>query len=312
MENHNKPYRLVTRNDMNGLACAALLYYLNQIDDVVFVHPRDIESGKFQLTEKDISANLPYVEAVHLAFQHRVGEPDQPETPHSNRIIDTKVESTARVIYNYFGGNEKIANRLEMVVAAADKANSARYTIEDVLHPKDWDLLSFVLDPQTGLRRFKDFQVSTDDLIKMLAKLCNSVGIEEILAIPDVKERVDLYLEQEKSFDEQITRCASEHGKLLVLDLTGESIVFAGNRFRVYALHPKTNVSMQVNWGSDEHKTVLISVGKSIFDRSSKVDVGMSMQQFGGGGHSNAGSTQIDINEYTKIRENLIRLLTSE
>lgn len=305
MENYSQKYRLVTRNDMNGLACAAVLYYLNLINDVIFVHPRDVEGGKIELTVQDITANLPYVEKVHLAFQHRVGGFDQPATPHLNLVIDTKVESTACVIYNYYGGKDKIANRLEMVVASADKANSARYTVEDVLHPKGWDLLSFVLDPQTGLGRFKDFQVSTDDLIKLLAKICASIAIEDILARPEVKERVDLYLEQEKTFDEQIKKCASEQGELLLLDLREESVIYAGNRFRVFALHPGTNISMQVTW-DDAKKTVVVSVGKSIINRSSKVDIGNIMRQYGGGGHANAGSCQLGAKDFESIKAALI------
>lgn len=306
MENPINPYRLVTRNDMNGLASAALLYYLNVIDNVAFAHPRDIESGKFKLTERDITANLPYFTSVHLAFQHRINQPGQLEIQHTNLVINSDVDSTARVIYDYYGGREKFPSLLQTVVAAADKSNSAMYTIEDVLQPKEWDLLSFTLDPQTGLGRFKDFKMSTDELVKGLAKLCVYSTIEEILAKHDVAERVELYLEQESSYDEQIKRCATVIQKVLVVDLREETRIYAGNRFRVYALYPSTNISMQVYWSSDEHKTILISVGKSVFDRSSKVDVGMVMKQFGGGGHVNAGSVQVDLSEYISVRDGLI------
>jgi nanoRNase/pAp phosphatase (c-di-AMP/oligoRNAs hydrolase) len=305
MDNHNQPHRLVTRNDMNGLACAALLYFLNLIDDVVFVHPREIESGKFQLAEKDITANLPYIEKVHLAFQHRVDRSNQPTTQHSNYVINTEVESTARVIYDYYGGKEKIPNLLGIVVTSADKASGARYTVEEVLNPRDWDLLSFVLDPQTGLGRFKDFQVSTNDLIKILSRLCSTEDIEDILARPAVKERVDLYLEQERSFDDQIRRCVSIYKDLLVIDLRGESIIYAGNRFRAYALYPSTNISMQITLDI-ARKIIVLSVGQSIINRSSKIDIGDVMRQYGGGGHANAGSCQIDEKDFESIKSAIV------
>ena len=54
-------YRLVTRSDFDGLVCAVLLSELELIDDILFVHPKDMQDGKIEITERDITTNLPYV-----------------------------------------------------------------------------------------------------------------------------------------------------------------------------------------------------------------------------------------------------------
>ena len=41
-------FRLITRSDFDGLVCAVLLKELDLIDDILFVHPKDMLG---QLTE---------------------------------------------------------------------------------------------------------------------------------------------------------------------------------------------------------------------------------------------------------------------
>ena len=53
-------FRLVTRSDFDGLVCAVLLKQLGMLDDVKFVHPKDVQDGKVELSAGDITTNLPY------------------------------------------------------------------------------------------------------------------------------------------------------------------------------------------------------------------------------------------------------------
>lgn len=304
-ESAAKKYRLVTRSDMDGLLAAVLLRELEMIDDIKFVHPKDVQDGKVELTENDITTNLPYVPCVHLSFDHHSSETSRVEASGPNHIIEATSPSTARVVYNYFGGQERFPSIPEAMLDAVDKADSAAFTMDDVLDPQGWELLSFIMDPRTGLGRFREFRVANYALMMDLIAYCKDHTIEEILELPDVKERVELYFSHDDKSREQIRRCSTVHGKLVVLDLRNEETIFAANRFIIYALYPDCNLSMHVMWGMKKQNTVF-AIGKSIFNKSSKLDIGELCLQYGGGGHENAGTCQIDNDHAEETRAQLI------
>ncbi|MCK4515847.1 MAG: exopolyphosphatase, partial [Spirochaetaceae bacterium] len=130
-------------------------------------------------------------------------------------------------------------------------------------------------------------------LMMDLIEYCREHPIEEILQVQDVRERTDLYVEHQELFRVQTRKCATVHKNVLVVDLRGEETIYAGNRFIKYALYPETNISIQVIWGFKKQNTVM-SVGKSIFNRSSMTNVGELMLEYGGGGHDAAGTCQIE------------------
>jgi nanoRNase/pAp phosphatase (c-di-AMP/oligoRNAs hydrolase) len=303
-------YRLVTRSDFDGLVCAVLLKKLDMIDEIKFVHPKDMQDGKVPVSERDITTNLPYCEGVHLAFDHhssevlRVGKRD-------NHIIDPHADSAARVVFRHYGGMERFADIPEEMMVAVDQADSARFSQDEILHPTDWVLLNYLMDARTGLGRFREFRISNYDLMMRLIDACLTMSVEEILAMPDVKERVDLYFEHEAKFREQIQRCATVHGKLVVLDLRQEETIFAGNRFMIYALYPQCNISIHVLWGLKKQNTVL-ATGKSIIDRSSKTNVGEEMLEYGGGGHDAAGTCQIENDKADEVLAELITKIAAD
>src|SRR5690606_24498595 len=132
---------------------------------------------------------------------------------------------------------------------------------------------------------FRDFNISNYQLMmKLIDTVRKHKNIEQILALPDVKERVDLYLSHDEKAKEQIQRCASVYDNLVVLDLRNEDTIWAANRFLIYALFPQTNISMHVMWGRNKQNTVL-AIGKSIINRTSQTKVGELCLAYGGGGH---------------------------
>ncbi|MEG4075292.1 exopolyphosphatase [Microcoleus sp. Pol14C2] len=300
-----KKYRLVTRSDFDGLVCAVLLKELDMIDEIKFVHPKDMQDGKIEITNNDISTNLPYVEGVHLAFDHHFSETLRHEKIKINHIIDPYAASAARVLYKYYGGQAKFPDISEAMMAAVDKSDSAQFSQEEVLHPQEWVLLNFIMDARTGLGRFKEFTVSNYQLMMQLIDYCKNHTIDEILQLPDVKERVDLYFEQEEKFKEQIQRCATVYNNLVVLDLRNEEVIYAGNRFVIYALFPQCNISIHVLCGLKQQNTVL-AVGKSIFNKTSQTNIGELMLRYGGGGHQNAGTCQIENDKASQVLKELI------
>lgn len=304
-------YRLVTRSDFDGLVCAVLLEDLDLIDDILFVHPNDMQQGRVTILDTDITTNLPYIPGVYLAFDHHESEVERVGDQTANHIIDAKAPSAARVVYDYYGGKEKFPKIDEALMAAVDKADSAQFSMDDVLDPKGWPLLSFIMDPRTGLGRFRGFRIPNYELMMALIEFCHEHSIDEILGLIDVKERVDLYFEQQEKFIDQIKRCSVVHGNLVVLDLRDEETVFAGNRFMIYALFPDCNISMHVISGRDG-KNVVFAVGKSIFDRSAKTDIGGMMLEYGGGGHHAAGTCQIDHVKSASVQLDLIGRINAD
>jgi nanoRNase/pAp phosphatase (c-di-AMP/oligoRNAs hydrolase) len=288
----DRTYRLVTRSDFDGLVCAALLKELGIVNDILFVHPKDVQDGKVELTAGDITTNLPYRPEVALAFDHHSSEQLRVTDGADNRVLVGGADSAARVVYDHFGGARRFPSVSAEMMEAVDRADAAKLSIEDVRDPQGWILLSFLMDPRTGLGRFRSFRISNYDLMMDLIDSCLEQSIDEILASPDVGERVQLYREHAAAAAEQIRRCSVAHGDVVVLDLRGEEVIHPTNRFLLYALFPECTVSIHVLWGLQQQNTVF-AVGRSIMDRSSSVNIGALMLAHGGGGHQAAGTCQI-------------------
>jgi len=304
-------YRLVTRSDFDGLVCGMLLKELSLIDDIAFVHPKDMQDGKVPITPRDITTNLPYVPGCHLAFDHHASEVIRASgRPPANHVINPHAPSAARVVYEYYGGRGAFGRISEDLMQAVDKGDSAQFTREEILDPQGWVLLNFLMDSRTGLGRFRDFRISNYELMMQLIDHCRDHSIEEILALPDVRERVDLYREHQERFREQVLRRTRVHGTLAVLDLREEEVIYAGNRFMIYALFPQCDISMHVMWGLKRQNTVF-AVGKSILDRSSPVHVGELCLSYGGGGHHAAGTCQVENDRADAVRAELVARITA-
>ena len=285
-------YRLLTRSDMDGLVCAVLLKEMGILGEIVFLHPKDMQDGKVAVTANDIITNLPYVPGCGLCFDHHASEAERNSgRPTPNYVLEPNAKSAARVVYDYYGGKARFPRVGDAMMDAVDKADSAGFSADDVLEPKGWELLSFLMDARTGLGRFREFRVSNYQLMMTLIDCCRDLDIADILALPDVKERVDLFFAQHELFRAQIRRVAEVRDNLVVLDLRDEETIYAGNRFVVYAMYPQCDISLHVMWGREKLNTVY-TVGKSIFDRGSPVDVGSLMLAHGGGGHHAAGTCQ--------------------
>ena len=287
--------RLVTRSDFDGLVCAMLLKEIGIIDEIKFVHPKDVQDGKIELNENDITTNLPFDKRVGLAFDHHESEliRNKLEDYLGKYIIDGNAKSAARVVYDYYGGELVFHGVSEEIMDAVDKGDSADFTEEEILNPTGWVLMNFLMDARTGLGRFHNFRISNYELMMKLIDFCVDHSIEDVLKLPDVKERVDLYFEQQDKFKEQLKEITQIHDKVAVIDLRKEDVIYAGNRFMVYAMWPEIELSVHVAWGFKKQNTAVM-IGKSIINRSSQFDIGQLCLSYGGGGHANAGTCQLD------------------
>ncbi len=297
--------RLVTRSDFDGLVCAALLKELGVLDEIKFVHPKDMQDGLVEITERDITTNLPYVPGVRLAFDHHESETLRLEESAENHIIIPGALSAARVVYDYFGGAERFTQVTEPLMEAVDKADSALFSLEEIRKPTGWILLSFLMDPRTGLGRFRDFRISNYQLMMELIDACLELSVDEVLEMPDVAERVELYREHASAAEAQLLNRSSVHENLVVLDLREDEVIHPTNRFMIYALFPQCNISIHVLWGLKRQNTVF-AMGKSIVDRSSRTDIGALMLTYGGGGHEAAGTCQVANEDAGRVLAELV------
>ncbi len=304
----DRTYRLVTRSDFDGLVCAALLKELDLLSEILFVHPKDVQDGKVELTADDITTNLPYRPEVALSFDHHSSEQQRVQTDAGNRVMIADADSAARVVYDHFGGTTRFPRVSAEMMDAVDRADAARLSIQDILDPQGWILLNFLMDPRTGLGRFKEFRISNYQLMLALIDSCLTLPIEQILESPDVAQRVAFYREHSEAAAEQIRRCSTVHGRVVVLDLRNEDLIHPTNRFLLYALYPQCRVSIHALWGLAKQNTVF-AVGRSIIDRTSALDIGALMLAHGGGGHEAAGTCQIANDEAEAVLSELINTI---
>ena len=288
--------RLVTRSDFDGLVCAMILKEIKLADEIKFVHPKDVQDGKIELTENDITTNLPFDPRVGLCFDHHESELSRhSEAVGSGKwIIEGEAKSAARVVYNYYKDKYDLHRISDEIMTAVDKGDSADFTMEEVKNPSGWVLMNFLMDARTGLGRFHDFRISNYDLMMELIDYCMDHPIADVLELPDVKERVDMYFKQQEQFKEQLLKVSRQEGRCVVVDLRKEDPIYTGNRFLIYTLFPDAYFSVHVAWGFQKQNTAVM-IGKSIFKDSPDVDKNIAeiCLKYGGGGHKNAGTCQL-------------------
>ncbi len=302
--------RLLTRSDFDGLVCGALLKHLGIVDSWTFVHPKDVQDGLVEVTKNDVLANVPFAEGCGMWFDHHSSE--LARMGRDNRTLGEcrLAPSTARVIYDYYDGDNRLSHFSELVIDC-DKVDSGQLTLEEIRDPSGGVLLGFVMDPRTGLGRFRDFRVSNLELMETLIDKCAELTVKEILELPDVAERVQLYHEQSELYINMIMAATTLYGNVIVTDLRGISPIYAGNRFLLYAIFPNQNVSVWVVDGKNK-KNVSLAIGKSVFNRTCKTDIGALCFSYGGGGHRQVGTCQLPYEQADAALENIVEVLRVE
>jgi len=304
--------RLLTRSDFDGLASAVLLVENGIIDTYTFVHPKDVQDGKVAVTSNDVLANTPYVPGCGLWFDHHASEDERLEIEKLNfEGACRPAPSAAQVIWDYYGGEKTFKKDLLPLLDAVNRSDSGNLTREEILNPKGWILLSFLMDPRTGLGRFKDYRISNYQLMEDMIQYCREKTDEEILLIPDVQERSKRYFEQQKLFEEMLKRCCEIRGNVIVTNLMNEETIYSGNRFLVFALYPEQNIEVRVMWGKDK-QNVVFTCGHSILNRTSQTNVGKMMLDYGGGGHEKVGTCQVPVGDWERVLEEIINRMKKD
>lgn len=303
--------RLLTRSDFDGLGCAVLLKEAGLVDDIKFVHPKDIQDGKIEATENDILANIPYVEGCGLWFDHHSSEEERKAYGEFKGMTDSTAPSATRVIYNFYGEGKFDDDHLKELVNAVDRADSAAYTADEILNPAGWVLLSFIMDPRTGLGRYRDYRISNYQLMLDMIDYCRTKTLDEILMIDDVKERVERYFIQDRQFKQMIRENTTIIGNVIVLDLRKQEEIYTGNRFLLYSLYPEQNISIQVIWGFRK-QNIVMTCGYSIINKTATIDVGSLMLKYGGGGHKRVGTCQVPVEDADRVLQEIVEAMNKD
>ena len=301
--------RLITRSDFDGLACGALLKEAGIIDNWKFAHPKDLQDGLVEVNENDCLANVPFVEGCGLWFDHHSSEHERLELEGKYKGESRITPSCARIIYEYYGGREKFP-QFDDMMEAVDKVDSGNLTIDEVQNPEGWILVGFLMDPRTGLGRWREFTISNYQLMEKLIDACRTMTTDEILAMPDVKERIDVYFEQTEKFKEMVKKYTRVDGKLIISDLRGVNPIYSGNRFMIYSMYPEQNISAWIVSGRGG-KGCSAAVGYSILNKTCTVDVGSLMLKYNGGGHKKVGTCQFSDENMEKGLKDMLEELTA-
>lgn len=302
--------RLITRSDFDGLACAVFLKEAGIIDSWKFAHPKDLQDGLIPVTEDDCLANVPFVEGCGLWFDHHSSEGER--NAYRGKYVGESRHSpsAAHIVYDYYGGKAKF-DRFDELLEAVDKVDSANLTIQEILEPESWILLGFIMDPRTGLGRFRDFSISNYQLMEKLIAWCREMTIDEIMALPDIQERKELYFQQAELFTQMVKAHTRVEGKAIISDLRGLDPIYTGNRFMIYSLYPQQNISVWIVSGRGG-QGCSAAVGHSVLNRTSKVDVGALMLKYGGGGHRVVGTCQFSNEEMDGKLSSLIQEIVEQ
>ena len=299
--------RLVTRSDFDGLVCGALLLEAGVIDSWKFAHPKDLQDVLVEVNENDCLANVPYVEGCGLWFDHHSSEHERLELRGKYKGESRIAPSCARIIYDYYGGEDRFPQFKEMM-SAVDKVDSGSLTIDEVMNPQGWILIGFLMDPRTGLGRWRRFTVSNYQLMEKLMDCCRTMDTHEILALSDVQERIEVYNEQTEKFKEMVKEHTKVDGNVIITDLRGVDPIYTGNRFMIYSLYPEQNISAWIVSGRGG-KGCSAAVGYSILNRTCSINVGSLMLKYNGGGHKKVGTCQFnDDNMETELPKMLAEL----
>jgi len=305
--------RLLTRSDYDGLVCAALLYEVNVIDDIKFVHPKDIQDGVVEVTANDVLANVPYAKGCGMWFDHHSSEEERRKIMEEFKVEGAFAHepSCARVIYDYYGAEHFTYFDESGLMDSVDKCDSGQFTNDDILNPTGWVLLNFIMDPRTGLARYHDYRIPNYQLMLDLIQYVRNHTVEEVLELPDVKARVDRYFAQEAEYEAMLKENSVVDGNVLVIDLHNVEEIKTGNRFKEYVLFPEQNISVRIIWGFKKQNMVM-TCGHSVFNRTSKTDVGQLMLKYNGGGHKYVGTCQIDTDKWEQSRDEIIAAMKAD
>lgn len=280
--------RLITRANLDGIGCGVLITRMESIEQVVFAHPQYIPKGTVEVEEGDIIANLPFHPKAGMWFSN-----NQKAESKSDKSFNIKgkrgfAPSTTRLVYDFYDSPR--LKKFEGFIRESDRIDNANLTIDDVLNPEGWVLLSYTLDPFMGLAAYHGYAFS------VMVSIQNGSHVNQILDMPEVRGRIGRYRMDAEEFKLELVDRSTLEENVIVTDLRETETMPVGNRFLAFALFPDGNVQVGLSLHNDQTE-LRVRLGKSIFNRTCEVHLGRLAEKYGGGGVSGAAGLSLDPND---------------
>jgi hypothetical protein len=272
--------RIVTRPDFDGVVCAALIAAALATDPPVhWVEPSDLQAGKVDIRPGDIIANLPFHPRCDLWFDHHAT--NAITGPYKGLFRLTP--SAARNVFSYF--KDRLPESVSELVHWADRIDSADFTREQVLHPENHP---YIVLSMTVSGEDPDGEPYWNRLVRLL----RGTAIGQVMADTEVQSRCRRVVEANARYAQHLKACTRVERRVSVTDFRLLEPAPAGNRFLVYSLFPETVVNVRIRYEDQRKLTLVVNIGRSIFNGGCNVHIGSMLTAFEGGGHRGAGSTR--------------------
>lgn len=290
--------KLITRPDFDGLICTIYLKKIFEIDSIEFVEPKFMQDGQIHVTSDDIIANLPYHPNCAYWFDHHISN----DVPANYKGIFRVAPSAAGLIWEHYHETHPVLEKYEYLTKRTDVIDGALLSKHETVYPTGYVLISMTVNGSVETEH--DYWMHLIDRLEVLDE-------DEALKDPIIKARTDEFLFHENEFKDLLKKSTKLNKNIIVTDFRHVNEIKSNNRFLVYAMLPKGNVSVTIKNDSQRVNHTAISVGKSIFNRTCDVNIGDMLKQFGGGGHAGAGSTRVPNEEAEIVLEKIYKMLKS-
>ncbi len=277
--------RIVTRPDFDGVVCAVLLELAEHITEPIkWIEPGDVQQGAVEIKNGDIMANLPHDERCSVWFDHHVSNTPALKTAGAFRLAP----SAAGIVYKYYREKGLLKRDFDELVAQTDIIDAARLTEDQVVNFQNYPyiLLSMTV---------KNRDESDPPYWNRLVSLLKSMGINDVMEDKEVKKRAACVREENMVFERHLRKYTKTRAGITITDFRDLDTVPMGNRFLVYHLFPDTIAGITIRKKNRDNKHILLSVGKSIFNNKSQVNIGRLLSNYNGGGHDGAGGCTLDV-----------------
>ena len=272
--------RIVTRPDFDGVVCAVLLIdALGIRKPVRWVEPSALQRGQVEIREGDIIANLPYVDKCTLWFDHHYT--NQVDRPFKGAF--KIAPSAAGIIFEFY--RDRFKRDYSELVTATDKIDSADLTLDEVCYPERHAYVLISMTVSNG-------EYPNESYWNRLVDLLGKYEIHQVLKDSEVKRRCQDIVYQNEQYAVHLKANTRLEKHVAITDFSHLASPPSGNRFLVYALFPESTVNVRIRHEDKNREIMAVSVGHSIFNPHCKVNAGVLLGGFEGGGHFGAASTR--------------------
>ncbi|MCX8197058.1 MAG: hypothetical protein N3G80_01945 [Candidatus Micrarchaeota archaeon] len=289
--------RLYTHTDFDGVVSAVFLVEVEEIDEILFIDPANIQSGRVQITKFDILADLPYDKRCGMWFDHH--ESNKPKEGTKFAGLWKIAPSCAQVIYDW--ADNPYLDKYKELLSEVNKIDSGQVPLDEAKNPKGWFLLSNTLETSAPKKEDDDYRRHVIELIR------KNPDIHSILSDERVAKRSQKVFSDLEILKDILLNNTKIIGKVAYSDLRQVENIPRGNNYFIYSLFPDVLASVRLLPGEEDGVHIKISAGHNVYGAKSNFNIGKAMKEMGGGGHFAVGGAKVRKEEAEKLAMDLIK-----